>query len=147
MEDRWQRLEEEIEELKTQVADLQQRLTRLGRGGAHPANPVEINLRQRGLPLLAHGDLTRLLLPANASPEHNTRWYDLLRRYSFRLFVRDLIQVPQGSDVSVLSRYCTEATVRRYLRELQKLGVVALAEDGAYRLAAHHVSSFGPSLE
>jgi hypothetical protein len=147
MEDRWQHLEQEIEELKVSVADLQRRLARLGRTGAHSSNPVEVSLRQRGLPVLAHGDLTRLLLPANASAEQNTRWYDLLRRYSFRLFVRDLLQVPEGSDVTVLSRYCTEATVRRYLRELRDLGVVTLAEDGAYCLVAHHVTSFGPTLE
>jgi len=147
MEDRWQRIEEEVEELKVQVADLQQRLARLGRTGAHPANPVEVSLRQRGLPVLAHGDLTRLLLPANASADQTTRWYDLLRRYSFRLFVRDLLQIPEGSDVSVLSRYCTEATARRYLRELRELGVVVLADADAYCLVARQVTSFGPTLE
>ncbi len=147
MEDRWQRLEQEIEELKVSVADLQSRLARLGRIGAHPSNPVEVSLRQRGLPVVAHGDLTRLLLPANASPEQNTRWYELLRRYSFRLFVRDLLQVPEGSDLTALSRYCTLATVRRYLGELQKLGVVAMSEGGPYRLVPHQVTSFGPTLE
>ncbi|HBD06948.1 MAG TPA: hypothetical protein DCZ69_01685 [Syntrophobacteraceae bacterium] len=147
MEARWQRLEQEIEELKVQVAELQERLMRLGRTSSTVSNPVEVSLRQRGLPVLAHGDHTRLLLPSCSSPEPRTRWYELLRRYSFRLFVRDLLQVQEGSDLTALSRYCTVPTVRRYLRELQELGLVILSADGAYRLVPDQVTSFGPTLE
>jgi hypothetical protein len=147
MEERWQRLEQEIEGLKSQVAVLNQRLSRLSRMGAYPPHPVEVILRQRGLPVVAHGDRTRLLVPANGSSDQAARWYDLLRRYSFRLFVRDLLQVPEGSDLAVLSRYCTVATVRRYLRELQALGVVTWSAAQGYCLLPRQVTSFGPTLE
>lgn len=147
MEERWQRLEQEIEELKSQVAALNQRLARLSRMGAYPPHPVEVILRQRGLPVVAHGDRTRLLVPTDGSPEQAARWYDLLRRYSFRLFVRDLLQTPEGSDLAVLSRYCTVATVRRYLRELQALGVVTWSAAQGYCLLPRQVTGFGPTLE
>jgi hypothetical protein len=147
MEDRWQRLEQEIEALKTTLSQLQQRVTRLCRACTDPPHPVEVCLRQRGLPVLPHSDLTRVLLPADASVETADRLYALLRRYSFRLFVRDLLQFPEGSDPTVLSRYCTVATARRYLRELQALEVVTWAAEEGYSLIPRQATSFGPTLE
>jgi hypothetical protein len=147
MEDHWQRLEREVEALKTSLSELHQMITGLCRPGAYPPHPVEIRLRQRGLPVFAHGDRDRVLLAPDATPAHAARFYELLRRYSFRLFVRDLLQFPDATDATALSRYCTVATARRYLQELQALGVVTWSADQGYSLIPRQATSFGPTLE
>ena len=145
--DRLQRIEGEIEALKAAVTVLQRQWEGFRQGGLVRNHPVEILLRQRGLPVLAHGDRTRVLLPVTASPLQTERFYALLRRYSFRLFLRDLLQFPSGNSVGVLSRYCSPQTARSYLHALRELGVVALGPKDNYTLLLHHVSSFGPTLE
>lgn len=145
--DRVQRMEGEIEALKAAVTVLQRQWECFRRGTLVRDHPVEILLRQRGLPVLAHGDRTRVLLPVNASALQTERFYTLLRRYSFRLFLRDLLQFPSGNNVAVLSRYCSPQTARSYLLALQELGVVTMGAKDAYTLLPRQVTSFGPTLE
>jgi hypothetical protein len=145
--DRWQRLDEEIAALQAAVTDLQGQLLELIQRQGVLLHPVEQCLRQRGLSVLAHGDRTRVLLPVGSSLPQTGRFYELLRRYSFRLFLRDLVQYPAGPGADALSRYCSLATARTYLKELHNLGIVVLAADGSYRLVPQQVRSFGPTLE
>jgi hypothetical protein len=145
--DRWQRLDEEIAALQAAVTGLRSQLLELIQRQGVLLHPVELCLRQRGLTVLAHGDRTRDLLPVGATAPQTLRFYTLLRRYSFRLFLRDLVQYPAGPAADALSRYCSPATARAYLKELQQLDIVVLAPDGAYRLVSQKVKSFGPTLE
>jgi hypothetical protein len=145
--DRIQRMEGEIEALKAAVTVLQRQWEGFQRGALVRDHPVEILLRQRGLPVFAHGDRTHVLLPVNASALQTQRFYALLRRYSFRLFLRDLLQFPSGDNAAVLSRYCSPQTARSYLHALQELGVVTMGVKDAYTLLPRQVSSFGPTLE
>lgn len=145
--DRLQRLEKEVEGLKTRVLELSEEVAELRRDRLLHKHPVEAFLWQRGLPVLAHGESVRLLLPARATLEQRERFYNLLRRYSFRLFLRDLLQFPQGDPLKGLNRYCSVKTVRSYLKSLSELGIVELRQDAGYRLIPGHIVSFGPTLE
>jgi hypothetical protein len=147
VDDRWQHLEAEIAVLKAAVAGLQTQLAELDDPQGATFHPVEVCLRQRGLSVLAHGDRSRVLLPLGASPSQATRFYELLRRYSFRLFLRDLLQHPEDTGVKALCRYCSAATARAYLLELATLKIVSLATAGGYRLLTRQANSFGPTLE
>ena len=145
--DRIERLEAEVGALKATVSELQSEVLALREGQRTARHPVEALLWQRGLPVMAHGDLSRTLLPPNLSPTGKERFYRLMRRYSFRLFLRDLIQFPEGADLKLLTRYCSLRTVRSYLKELTELGIVACDRERGYQLIPKQVSSFGSTLE
>lgn len=145
--DQVKRLEAEMESLKGAISELQQQLTTLQEAMTAFGHPVETILWQRGLPVLAQGDCSRTLLPPGLSPAAEGRFYQLLRRYSFRLFLRDLIQFPEGSDLEALTRYCSAKTVRSYLKDLAELSIVAFGEGRSYHLIPQQISSFGPTLE
>jgi len=147
MMDRFQRLEEELEGVKGALSQLQREVMELRREESLRKHPVEVFLQQRGFPVLAHGASAQLLLPPDASRPRKESFYNLMRRYSFRLFLRDLIQFPEGDDPAALSRYCSAGTVRSYLRTLSDLGVVEMVPGKGYRLIPRDVPSFGPTLE
>jgi hypothetical protein len=71
--------------------------------------------------------------------------YQLLHRYSFRLFLRDVIKHRQRFGVSDLQRYCSAASARRYLQWLVDHRLVRRT-GRQYRLAIE-TRSFGPTLE
>jgi hypothetical protein len=73
--------------------------------------------------------------------------YELLKRYSFRLFLRDLIRLRRGAPPTELTHYCSLPTAQRYLRGLQAIGLVRVARGGRFRLCAQDIHSFGPTLE
>jgi hypothetical protein len=141
--ERFKRLEEEVSLLKTTVSELRDAVTDLREGQRAFRDPVEALLGQRGLPILAHGDLSRTLLP----PGGKEYFYQLMRRYSFRLFLRDLIQFPEGADLGALTRYCSSQTVHAYLRDLDAMGVLTLGPGQTYQLLSKRIRSFGPTLE
>lgn len=145
--DRLARLEAEVEALRFEVQQLRQQVEEVADRTVGRHHPVETLLAQRGMSVLAHGDRTRILLPAGASSDQRRRFYDLMRRYSFRLFVRDLLQVPCGPDPGPLTRYCSPRTARGYLNALHDLGVVERPHQNGYQLVLQHISSFGPTLE
>lgn len=145
--DRLEHLEKKLEALEARVSELSKEVAYLRREEALKKHPVEAFLAQRGLPVLAQGERVQLLLPPSATPEHQERFYGLLRRYSFRLFLRDLIQFPEGESLLALGRYCSLKAVRSYLKSLSELGVVEFEKEKRYRLVRSHIASFGPTLE
>lgn len=144
---RIERLELEVESLRKQLGDLSASLR--GFMASHPASPnaVEVLLRQRGLSILSSGSDGRVLpLPGTPISLHDD-FYRMMRRYSFRLFLRDLIQFPESVDVSPLTRYCSRKTAIHYLGCLEPMGIVALGSGTSYRFLPSHIVSFGPTLE
>ncbi len=117
-----------------------QRLSDAGSG-----HPIESLLWQHGFPVFAHGAKANLVFPSNAASAGLSAFYRLMRRYSFRLFMRDLIQAPRGDDLNDLTRYCSLKTVHAYAKILADLEIISL-EGGGYRLLKN-VPSFGPTLE
>lgn len=138
---------EAIHRLSERLDRLQQELWALKASQAGWVHPVESALGQRGLPLVSHGDTTNVMVPPQAPQWAVDRFYALLRRYSFRLFLRDLIHNPPASSLESLSRYCSLKTVRNYLNELARIGVLSVDPQGRWQWVRGPVSSFGPTLE
>ncbi|MGC9196359.1 MAG: hypothetical protein ACP5IL_13030 [Syntrophobacteraceae bacterium] len=140
---------ERLEFLERRIAQLSERIEVLERNvgdlSFFTRHPVEKLLCQLGFPVINHGDGAQLLFPHAISETELSRFYGMMKRYSFRLFIRELIQEPEGEDFSTLSRYCSPKTVRTYLETLAALEIVALSAWG-YRLI-RKVPSFGPTLE
>jgi hypothetical protein len=143
--DRLEALQQELELIKAMVSQLRQEVAVLK--GEPRDRHMETLMRQRGFRILSHGDSPHLLLPPQASSSQTEQLYQLLRRYSFRLFLRDLIQVPQGDDYHRLNRYCSVKTAAGYVKSLTSLGIVHTTPPRRYHLIPDQVSSFGPTLE
>ncbi|MGA2405065.1 MAG: hypothetical protein ABSG91_25785 [Syntrophobacteraceae bacterium] len=138
-----------LELLQRQIAELGERIAALERAvknlSSQTNHPVERLLWQIGFPVIAHGGQTQLIFPPDISSSSLGCFYRMMRRYSFRLFIRDLIQIPEGDDLVPLTRYCSLRTVKSYLGILAEIGIVSLTAKG-YRLA-RKVPSFGHTLE
>jgi hypothetical protein len=72
-------------------------------------------------------------------------YYQRLKRYSFRLVLRDLIARP-GTEPDRLTRFCSPATIKSHLAFLSSVGLIAPWEHG-HRLLVSPVRSFGETLE
>ena len=71
----------------------------------------------------------------------------LLRHYSYRLFLRDVLKHRTELRLGQLTRYASRVVAARYLRFLVGAGLVARVGRGAYRLRDARISSFGGTLE
>lgn len=135
-------LERRIVELGERIEALERSVEKLS---ALTKHPVETLLWQLGFPVMSHGGDAQLLFPPPILDSSLTRFYRMLRRYSFRLFVRDLIKSPEGNGFDALTRYCSRGAVGAYMETLAQLGIVILDGEG-YRLI-RKVPSFGRTLE
>ncbi len=138
-----------LELLERQIAELSERIDALERNieylSSQAKHPVEKLLWQHGFPVISHGGRAQLVFPPNIAGSSLSYFYRMMRRYSFRLFMRDLIQIPEPEGLGALTRYCSARTVKSYLGTLAEMGIVAPA-NGGYRLV-RKVPSFGPTLE
>lgn len=138
---------EAIRRLSERLDRLEHELDMLKGSQAAWVHPVERALSQRGLPVVHHGDTTQVMLPPEAQSNAVDRFYTLLRRYSFRLFLRDLIRSPDGASLDSLMRYCSLKTVRAYLKELAQIGLLHVDGQWRWQWLRDPVPSFGPTLE
>jgi len=139
-----------IEKLEGQVA----MLTELMKEWAEisfPAgfvHPVELAMRQRGLQVTSFNPLGEVILPASNDPSIRLLYYKHLGRYSFRLFLRDLIHKGAGEDWRTISRYCSPRVAKSFIRFLKQAGLVDVDDNTfSYRYIGPSVRSFGATLE
>jgi hypothetical protein len=100
-------------------------------------------LTRRGLEpfrLVGHRSVVR---PREAAQV--AEYFQRLKRYSFRLVLRDLIARP-GTEPDRLTRFCSPATIRSHLAFLSRVGLIEPWEHG-HRLLVSPVRSFGETLE
>ena len=104
-------------------------------------------LRRRGLNPYRENPVHHLLFPPTFSHEEKEQFYDLFKRYSFRLFLREVLNRKGGFRVSEVVRYSSPETGRKYLRSLRDLGLVEPFQGRVYRLRPLFTASLGPTLE
>lgn len=134
------RLRLEIARLKRRLLYLEGQVARLGRD-----LPSALNLR--GLRVHRSVPEERLLVHRAMRREEVDEFYRLLHRYSFRLWLRDLIRLREGFGPSDLATYCSTNASARYLEKAKEFSLVEIKEDGRWRLARTGVTSFGETLE
>jgi len=138
-----------LEPLERQIAKLSERIDILERDieylSSQIKHPVEELLWQHGFPVISHDGREQLLFPPDIASSSLGYFYRMMRRYSFRLFMRDLIQIREGDQPGALARYCSLRTVKSYLGILAEMGIVSFTNKG-YRLL-RKVPSFGRTLE
>lgn len=138
-------LEKTLEEKEREIAVLKEELRRIRERVRKDSLPVEDMLRRRGMVIFKKEIKDDLLFPKDTSEEE--RFYEKLKKYSFRLFLRDLIKHQSGFSLKDLIHYTTEKVAREYLDYCIKCGIITPLEKGRFTLSKVPIRSFGSTLE
>ena len=104
-------------------------------------------LRRRGLDLFRQNPPQHLFFPLGFLPEEKDKFYELFKRYSFRLFLREILIRRGRFRVFEVVRFSTPETGKKYLRSLMEMGLAEPAGELQYRLSHDPPASLGPTLE
>jgi len=141
-------LEKSLNPLKTKIDVLTLRLERVeARQVTQGLSELKGMLRRRGLDMFRFNPQSHLLLPPIRTEEAQTRFYDLFKKYSFRLFLREVLSGGSPFRVADVVRYSSLRTGEKYLRALMELGIVEILAGEDYRLLELPPVSLGPTLE
>jgi hypothetical protein len=131
----------ELEALRAELKELALKL----RGSPET---IEARLNRRGLSVLRKEPLEACCFPAGSGQDFLDTLYGWLKKYSFRLVLRDMIRDSEGFTVGDLTRYCSRDQCERYVKQAAELGLVEpAAGDDRWRLAVGARDSFGETLE
>ncbi|MBI3080197.1 MAG: hypothetical protein HYY89_02245 [candidate division NC10 bacterium] len=132
---------------REEVAAFRREVRALRTALAGPRTSLLEALRRRGILLGRAGAPEGLLFPSTLSQTRQSRLYEHLKRYSFRLFLRDLIAHQDALRPEALTRFCSAETAARYFRFLRSCGIIRRGRGGTLRLHQEGVFSFGATLE
>lgn len=130
-------------ELKQEILILKTEIRRLRKSLKELSQPLSVLLRRRGFRVYKKEPMEDLLLPQE---RFLSEYYRSLHKYSFRLFLRDVIKHQQLFALKDVTRYATREVTKRYVDYLLRIGLIKKTDD-FYRLAKQPVQSFGPTLE
>ncbi len=104
---------------------------------------LEIMLKRRGFTIYKKEPLDDLLTP---NKKYTSAFYEKLKKYSFRLFLRDVIKHQNSFTLEKVTKYATKQVSAQYLDFLLK-AKIAEPIGKSYRLKKRPVKSFGETLE
>lgn len=122
---------------------LRQEIRRLRRTLAETTPDLPSMLKRRGFKIHRKEPPEDLLLPA---ARHIDGYYEMLNRYSFRLFLRDAIKHQERFALKDVTRYSTAEVTQDYVEYLLEVGIAEQLGDG-FRLKKRPIKSFGATLE
>lgn len=100
-------------------------------------------LKRRGFRVFKKEPPDDLLVP---DEPFRDSFYTHLHKYSFRLFLRDIIKHQERFSLEQLTRYSTARVIRSYLNFLLEIRLIREGAAG-YSLLRGSITSFGPTLE
>lgn len=103
-------------------------------------------LRQRGLEVSARPAPGFLYLPPTPAPDAVRAFYGLMKHYSFRLFLRDVIRFQADLSEAALTHFVDGKTAHEYTAALERLGMLERSKD-RLALPCGPVENFGATLE
>ncbi len=127
---------EELEFLRKEVKRLRESLHLLTPG-------IDVILRRRGFRIFRKEPSEDLLIPG---VNFIDGYYAMLHKYSFRLFLRDIIRHQGFFTAEDVTKYTSLAVSNKYLDYLLDIGLIEMHSDG-FSLARRPVKSFGETLE
>lgn len=101
-------------------------------------------LKRRGFHIYKKEPGDDLLIPSEKPIIE--RCYEKLKKYSFRLFLRDVIKHQESFTIEKVTKYATKEVTSQYIDFLLKSGLIELAPNG-YCLKKRPIKSFGETLE
>jgi hypothetical protein len=129
-------LNAEIDFLKAEIRRLRKSLTEL-------TTPLTALLRRRGFRIYKNEPPDDLLIPKDRFIDE---YYLLLHKYSFRLFLRDVIKHQKRFSPRDVTRYAVANVTKEYIDLLVLMGLLEKRDD-SYSLGRGPVKSFGTTLE
>lgn len=130
-------------ELRTEIEFLKSEIKRLRKSLRELTPPLSAILKRRGFRIYKKEPSDDLLIPEEKFLDE---YYEMLKRYSFRLFLRDVIKHQPLFSLTQVTRYSTKEVTGEYIKYLVKTGL-AVPENSAYRLTKAPIKSFGETLE
>ncbi len=137
----------EIQSLKRKIRLLTKEIESIQAASTEDSSLVEKMLRMRGIKVFRKNPTERLFFPPDFSPFSKTRFYEMMKKYSFRLVLRDIIKYQDRFRIEDLTRYCSSRVVRGYCDLLCEMETVIKDGRGKYRTRVSPLYSFGPTLE
>jgi hypothetical protein len=104
-------------------------------------------LKRRGLDLFRQNPTQHLLFPPDFPAPRRERFYELFQKYSFRLFLREILIRKGRFRIADVVRFSTVETGRKYIHSLMDLGLAEPLARHGYRLRHPSPPSLGPTLE
>jgi len=127
---------DEVKLLKAEIKRLRETLSEL-------TPSLDVLLKRRGFRIYKKEPSEDLLLPAK---KYLNIFYEKLKKYSFRLFLRDVIKHQNFFTVEKAAKYATKEVTSQYIDFLLKADIAESIDKG-YRLKKRPVKSFGETLE
>ena len=123
--------------------DLRNEIKRLRKSLSELTPPLDILLKRRGFRIYKKEPSEDLLLPDDT---FINSFYEMLKKYSFRLFLREVIKHQKFFKLEHVTRFATPAVTNDYLRYMIHTGLVGNAS-GGFKLLRGPIKSFGETLE
>ena len=135
-----EKIQSELDKLKNEIKRLQSAIDQ------HEVTIAD-TLRRRGFTFGNDCPLENVIYPPHPTPTVIHDYYELLKRYSFRIVLRDIIKYRDGFSKDDLLHYCSPEKVEQYLRFLTNSGMVTEKADKRHTLSKAGIDSFGATLE
>jgi len=127
---------EEAQSLRDEIKRLRKSLSEL-------TPSLDVLLKRRGFRIYKKEPSEDLILPTK---EFQKDFYEVMKKYSFRLFLRDVIKHQDFFRIENVTRYATSEVTGDYVEYLRKIGLAEKVSDG-FRLSLRPIKSFGETLE
>jgi hypothetical protein len=128
---------------KNEIKELKAEIKRLRRLLSVHTPTLEAMLKRRGFTIYKKEQSDDLLLP---DKKYTARYYNKLKKYSFRLFLRDIIKNQDYIIPERVTRFATREVSVKYIDFLLITGIIERYRNG-YRLINRPIKSFGKTLE
>ena len=126
-----------------ELAFLRDEVKRLRRTLNELTPSLAMLLKRRGFRVYKKEPSDDLLVP---DEPFRDGFYANLHKYSFRLFLRDVIKHQERFTLEEVTRYSTTRVIRTYLNYLNDIGLIKEGAAG-FTLSHRPITSFGPTLE
>ena len=104
----------EIESLKKKVRFLTKEIKSIKAASVEDPSSVEKMLKKRGIEVFRKNPTDRLFFHPGLPPFYKIRFYEMMKKYSFRLVLRDMIKYQDGFRIQNLTHYCSSKVVQEY---------------------------------
>jgi hypothetical protein len=130
------RMNEDINFLKSEVRRLRKALSEL-------TPSLSVMLKRRGFRIYKKEPSEDLFVPEEKFIDG---YYEMLKKYSFRLFLRDVIKHQPLFTLAQVTRYATKQVTEEYIKYLEKAGMI-IPQGDSYLMTKGPIKSFGETLE
>jgi hypothetical protein len=104
---------------------------------------LDVLLKRRGFRIYKKEPSEDLLLPEE---KFIGSFYEMMKKYSFRLFLREVIKHQNFFRLENVARYATSEVTKDYLEYMENIGLIEKLS-GGFELSIGPIKSFGETLE